>query len=87
MKGEKNAGLAAGGSGRERRKIKRGDVWRDGCVREKSNRMIKDGAVARGEDRDKESGGCFFFLLNVPLLRDALAVVRDADDELHPGPL
>lgn len=61
VKGEKNAGLAAGGSGRERRKIKRGDVWRDGCVREKSNRMIKDGAVARGEDRDKESGGCFFF--------------------------
>lgn len=29
---------------------------------------------------------CFFFLLNVPLLRDAQAVVRDADDELHPGP-
>lgn len=28
----------------------------------------------------------FFFLLNVPLLRDAPAVVRDADDELHPGP-
>lgn len=29
---------------------------------------------------------CFFSLLNVPLLRDAPAVVRDADDELHPGP-
>lgn len=54
-------GASVKGSGRERRKIKRGDVWRDGCVREKSNRMIKDGAVARGEDRDKESGVCFFF--------------------------
>lgn len=86
MKGKKNAGLLTGGSGRERRKIQRGDVWRDGCVREKSNRMIKDGAVARGEDRDK-APGVFFFLLNVPLLRDVLAIVRDADDELHPGPL